>query len=353
MAVYPEINQIPKTGCRINTISIAELFAFYEKTGFLYPDKKERITPFLPQIRNHWESALKAGEDILWIVTVSSKDSPAASLSVWRSTHDGIVAQHLTSVGNPISVLTMMLFAQNKVIEIDHRSAQNWFSAGNKYANKIFATAIKTIGKENACVNTYHYLDMPKSKRITSFLPKSVSVIPCTNQNPLDIFEFSSKIRGRIYAIAEELDKPDIELHEVNVLYNQVGLSRKRTIWMAFCPHRSEAVGAAIAYRGPLGLNFSLIENRCDLIVDNFLDDKLLEDICIALIQKAQTAYNDFPLPCFPIATDDRCANILINHGAKTVRIYKQSIWLREGFSAWYQHIEKINNKIKRKSNQY
>ncbi len=178
----------------------------------------------------------------------------------------------------------------------------------------------------------------------------SVSVLRCTNKNPSNIFDFSAKIRGRVYAVAEELDHPDVELLEVDDLYRRVGLSRRRFIWMAY-GSGPQPVGAAIAYRGPLGLNFSLVENRCDLLVDGSLDSEMLENVCLALLQHVKSAYTDFAPPCFPISTDEHCAKILTLHGAKPVHTYRQSIWLRDGFADWYRHVEKFKNKVSSRQN--
>ncbi len=349
MNVFKKLNKLSKKGCRVNQTSLSNLFSLYENSGFLYPEKKQRISPFIPNIYSNWEKALTAGEDLLWIVTNEKpKNSITASLSVWRSTQNGLVAQHLASMGNPEGVFDMMLFAQCKVIIKGRRSTQNWFSSGNKYAGKIFATAPEYIGAENSCLNTWHYLDMPKHKAFPK--KNSISVIRCDNDNPYGIFDFTTKIRGQIYASGEELDTPDIELREVDALYRKVGLSRKRMIWMAYHPNVSDGpAGAVIVYRGPLGLNFSFIENRCDLLASSSLNDDMLENVCIALMQKAQAAYQDFEPPFFPVSTDERCAAVLLKMGAKFVRKYKQSIWLKDGYIDWYRHIEKFAGRLKRR----
>jgi hypothetical protein len=110
-------------------------------------------------------------------------------------------------------------------------------------------------------------------------------------------------------------------------------------------------VGAAIAYRAPLGLNLSLLENRCDLIVDD-VEDSILESVCLSLIEKAGKAYFDngfpmeYPLNFIPMIADERCADILIQHGAKLIRKYRQCIWLNDVFSAWNEHAKMLYKKV-------
>lgn len=38
-------------GVRVNEISVSDLFALYERTGFLYPEKAARLTPHIEQVR--------------------------------------------------------------------------------------------------------------------------------------------------------------------------------------------------------------------------------------------------------------------------------------------------------------
>jgi len=88
----------------------------------------------------------------------------------------------------------------------------------------------------------------------------------------------ASVSRGSIYVAAEQL-ATDPELAEVDQLYREVGLRRTRHIWLAYREYKDEPIGAVIAYRGPLGLNFSYIENRCDLLLHPTLPEADVEDV--------------------------------------------------------------------------
>jgi len=80
------------------------------------------------------------------------------------------------------------------------------------------------------------------------------------------LLEIAAASRGRIYVVAEELEH-DAEFAIVDELYRRVGLRRTRQIWLAYRANKEEPIGAVIAYRGPLGANFSYLENRCDLLL--------------------------------------------------------------------------------------
>ena len=51
-------------GVQANALSVSEIFALYEHTGFLYPDKAARLFPHLGQVRESWRRMLGAGESL-------------------------------------------------------------------------------------------------------------------------------------------------------------------------------------------------------------------------------------------------------------------------------------------------
>ena len=83
-------------GCRVNAVEPLSLFDRYEQGNFLYAAKRQRLAPFMPQIVDGWQRALRAGELIHLIITFDEPELGAwASLSSWKSTHTGWNTQHL------------------------------------------------------------------------------------------------------------------------------------------------------------------------------------------------------------------------------------------------------------------
>jgi len=60
-------------GVQVNALSVNEVFALYERTGFLYPDKAARLLPHLGQVRENWRRMLSAGESLLYVLTSGDK----------------------------------------------------------------------------------------------------------------------------------------------------------------------------------------------------------------------------------------------------------------------------------------
>jgi len=98
-------------GVQVNALSVNEIFALYERTGFLYPDKAARLLPHLGQVRENWRRMLSAGESLLYVLTSGDKKRGLASLAVWRTTQNGWMSQHLVSENNPYASRAVMLAA--------------------------------------------------------------------------------------------------------------------------------------------------------------------------------------------------------------------------------------------------
>jgi len=328
---------------------LKHLVGIYEKSGFLYPEKRDRIAPYMDLILDNWQAALKLDDQILNVVKFKGKNSKKeqlTSISFWRSTLNSWVAQHLVSTGFPVGVCAMMLKAQAEVNIEKHRykSFQNWFSKNNAYANLVFGTLVKTIGKQHSNVELYSYMGVNK---ITKRPSQKITISYYQHDRQKELYNFYCKIRGKIDAEAEEINEPDMELDQLDQLYQKVGLRRKRYVWLASYKQNKQIVGAAIAYRGPFGFNFSLIENRCDLLIESNISIDERQTICHNLLTEASKAYFEnqfnmaFPIKYFPVVTDANTAVIIKKAGGELLREYNKSIWLHQAFEGWYQHIQK------------
>ena len=76
------INSLPKLadvydafGVQINAMPVDEIFALYERTGFLYPDKAARLLPHLGQVKENWRRMLSRGESLLYVLTAGDREA--------------------------------------------------------------------------------------------------------------------------------------------------------------------------------------------------------------------------------------------------------------------------------------
>src|ERR1700694_2395478 len=72
-------------GVEVNALSVPEIFALYERTGFLYPDKAARLFPHLAQVRENWRRMLKVSDSLLYVLTAGDHKKGLAFFAVLRA----------------------------------------------------------------------------------------------------------------------------------------------------------------------------------------------------------------------------------------------------------------------------
>lgn len=334
---------------KFNEESVENLFQHYEKVGFLYPEKKTLLAPHMPQITKNWKTLLASKENLLWLLSGEhSNNNNFSSVSAWKQSNFGMQAQHLVSDGNPFLSLKVMLAAQFKAqhhyTKKELTSSQNWFRPNNRYAYRIFASMYEKLGSKNASLRLFHYLTLPL-QNIPEF---NSPQIECTRVTGIDLelINFVRTQYGNVFLQAEELNQTDIELEGMNIKYAQYNMQRYRRIFKFRCNKSNQIIASAVVNRAPIGINFSFLENRTYYILaKNLLETERMEVLKqMNAIIKLQ--YADFALAAIPIVTDETTAKSLINLKSNFLRTYMQSIWLRNGFSLWFNHIQSFLRKI-------
>lgn len=331
-------------GVEVNALSINQLFALYERTGFLYPGKAARLTPHLMQVRENWRRMLRGGESLLYVVSAGNEKTGRASIAVWRTTHHGWMSQHLVSENNPLGSRAVMLAGTAaSILRGADESYQNWFRPENRFPSRVFGSMVQTIGTAHSSVQQHMYFAL--SRRLSLPAGSGIRVVPYDASHKAALCAIANESRGRIYVAAEEL-QGDVELKAVDELYRSVGLRRTRQVWLAYPEHKDEPIGAAVAYRGPLGANFSYLENRCDLLIKPGLADADVSNVAVSLLGAACAAYRDFELETIPVIADATASTTLLQLGAEYLRDYCQGIWLKDGNLRFYRHIDAFYSRL-------
>jgi hypothetical protein len=331
-------------GVQINALSVNEIFALYERTGFLYPEKAARLLPHLKQVRENWRRMLRAGDSLLYVLTAGDKKNGLASIAVWRTTHHGWTSQHLVSENNPLASRAVMLAGTaSSILRGVDESHQNWFRPENRFPSRVFGSMVQTIGQSLSSVQRHMYFALPRNASLPS--EGRVRIVRYDHSHEDALSLIASVARGSIYLTAEQLTT-DPELTEVDELYREVGLRRTRRVWLAYREYKDEPIGAAIAYRGPLGLNFSYIENRCDLLLHPTLPEADAVDVVGSLLKAACSAYTDFELDAIPVIAEEIASPALFQLGAEFLRHYCQGTWLQEGQPRFYRHVDGFYSRI-------
>jgi hypothetical protein len=330
-----------------NHFTFEQLYSHYDKIGFLYPAKLKKLSPHLDLIQENWEKAWSAGRNIMWtLVYQDIRFNKIGTLTTWRTTNKGWLSQHLTSQRNAAGILALMMTAQTEGLLKKYKSAQNWYSPTNKFAMKIYGKMVDRVGTKNASSCLLNYLKV--DPHILKISNASLKVVKCTNNDYLKVSKMAAYWRGEIYCAGEELNTGDIELLKLDADYQKYELSRKRHIWMAIDKDTSDPKGMIIANRGPFGFNFSLLENRCDLLVDPGIEEGIRENVCSVLLKKVSDVYfsrnskPDYPINYLIVLADDQCTASLTSLDAVKTRQYYQGIWLRTGFKEWQKYMGRV-----------
>jgi hypothetical protein len=337
----PPASCYERYGCELNRLSVEELFERYMETGFLYRDKLQRLAPFTDEILENWRRASASPDGLLRVVTFSGERARSwASLATWRHTESGWCTQHLVSCGDPFATRAVMLAEQEATLEDSaHLSNQNWFRPENRMPRRVFGTIIPRLGEESACASTLALFEVPRARKRTP--SAALHVRPVDASSRAAFVALAVAARGPAYVAAEGLADADLELTGVDRLYRKVGLFRYRRVWLA---SRKDGQGetpiaALIAHRGPLGLNYSFIENRADLLAAPGCSPDQLNAAASALLDAAAETYTDFRPGVFPLLADERCSVALASTGWRPVRAYCQTLWLRSAYGRYQTHL--------------
>ncbi len=332
-------------GCEVNAISAREIFVMYEKVGFLYPQKKQLLGDNLSFIEKNWARAMAHNDPLLHIVTFKDTDEQvAASVMCWRTGKHDWLYQHLVANRNPLASWSVMQsFSTVTTSQGVEDSKQNWYRPNNRYAHRLFGSIIETVGKQYSDVIRYAYLKV--DRKGPDFAPSSCAIEHGVALNrEEEVRDFVRRHRGMVFAEAEGVETNDWELSDINSIYQSGGLFRYRHVVIAVDHKFGRVIGVALVYRGPLGLNFSFIENRCDLILS---DDAGITDADVArsLLDASLRYYSDFELDWIPVVVNPRAVSALIGI-ATHLRDYNQVIWLRPGFDAYTEHLDKFYGRL-------
>jgi hypothetical protein len=340
----PQLTSLYATfGVEVNSLSVEQIFALYERTGFLYPEKAARLRPHLDVVLNNWRKMLRAGDSLIYILTAGNEAEGMASIAVWRTSPYGWMSQHLVSDNNPYASRAVMLAAAAGKIQRGTDSAQNWFRPENRFPARVFGSMVHTIGESLCSVQRHSYFALPRRLKL-SWRGRARAVPYDASQHGA-LSHIAHATRGSVYVAGEEL-LGDVELRSVDEMYRQVGLRRTRSVWLAYQGTRNEPVGAAIAYRGPIGINFSYLENRCDLLLHPTLPASEVSDTIACLLSASSVAYQDFELNEIPLIADEMATESLTKFGAEFLRHYCQGIWLKTGHQGFYEHVDSFYTKI-------
>lgn len=188
--------------------------------------------------------------------------------------------------------------------------------------NKVFGSTVETLGPSCSWVGDYSTFALPVRTPHSALRTPNIRVAHA--DDIALVVELASRVCSPVYVQAEGLDQEGLALDALNALYQKVGLSRYRRVFIAQSPDWDTLAGMALVYRGPLGFNFSFLENRCALILEPVLPQAQRATVIAALLSAAAETYAGFPPGFIPIVIDKAYAPEAHAVGAEYIRDYAQ-----------------------------
>ena len=328
---YPdELDILSAYGLQVQP-NFDDILAIYQASGFLYPQKAESLAPFWPEIGPLWNRLMRTRPPLL--IGAVDRRNKRSTGAIFRSSTRTWFVQHLASDGDAYGTAALVMGCGAAIyLSSEANGFQVWFRGDNKLPNRLFGAEFfdGNEEKQDHALRTYNYSKVQKSelKRTPSH---GFDVIRCDDTTAPIACSLISQVRGPAFVDVEEL-KSDPFLAGIDSQFQCEGLRRYRHIYLAL--KGDTPVGCAIAFRGPLGLNFSFLENRCDVVMKPNLESSQAAAIVEALLAEAASTYADFEPEWIPVTTD--CPPADLPAIVRPLRVYTQAIYLRPAMPRFY-----------------
>ena len=240
-----------------------ELWAFLEKSGFLYPEKLEKLKPALPEIQNTIKTLLTRRNRLFKTLLVRKSEGIQGHLSAVRLYRETWCIQHLAALKQGQALFAARVLNLGLAEYFEQIPEMEWmkiyFRPNNKWPARVFGTfAHRLKAPALSDIRTFVYWVGP-----TTFEPVPVpSGVTLREPDPADLLEIERYFitHGRGVALkAEDLTSGGIQLGSVDALYKEFGLTRSRRILIA--ARGRVVLGFVLAEISSLGLNLSELTN--------------------------------------------------------------------------------------------
>jgi len=239
------------------------LWCFLRETGFLYPEKEEKIRAVLPQVHRSLDRLLAEPNGPLRTLLFRSGGLLAGHVSVLRAYRATWMVQHLAAHKDGPGSLAAARALNIAVVDYleqlpDCEWARVWFQPGNRWPARTFGRFARLQFDAHRCdLRTYAYLVAP-----TAGSPRPAAPgVEIAASAPADWAE----IRRRLVAVGQTaaLSAEDLcsapDLSEAGDAFREMGLERRREALVA--RRGGRLAGFALLEFSSMGFNFSELTN--------------------------------------------------------------------------------------------
>ncbi|GAA0894744.1 hypothetical protein GCM10009122_44250 [Fulvivirga kasyanovii] len=308
-------------GANVNGIKVEDLFQCYDKYNFLYQEKKEKMRYLYPMIKANWSMALDMPWENFLLLTYNRPEKDLfASVSAWRSTSRSYLIQHMVS-NQPENTRLILLHFLELLKEdiVENNAIQVFYQPKTRFANNMFSYLEGEAGPLHSHLHTYSFLSYPlKPIRLND---SSIYAEELNASNKEEIQQFVTMERGQFYSWVQDLDSDDFTLSKLDEQYSKYGLSRTRKI-VAYKDNKNNILGVTLINKASAGLNFSLLENSTEVILNSKQPIWVLNEALNNMLYHLSNEYMKSDVNQIPLLINPEYEELVNAYGGSTMRTY-------------------------------
>lgn len=326
-------------GANVNGIRVEDLFQCYDKYNFLYQEKKEKMQYLFPMIKANWDMALSMPWENFLLLTYNRPEKDLfASVSAWRSTFRSYCIQHMVS--NQAENTRLILLHFLNILEKDiaeNNAIQVYYQPKTRFANNMFSYLRNKAGDEHSHLCPYSYLSYPVKPVPLHWTRVFAEELNKSNQK--DIIDFIQREKGAFYSWVQDFDNDDFTLSALDQEYGKYGLTRTRKV-VAYKDESQRILGVAVINKASTGLNFSLLENSCEIILDSQHPIWILNEAVKSILYHLSNEYQKSNLDNIPLLVAPEYEDLIQAYGGKPMRIYNYFTCDNSVFEEWRSYLK-------------
>jgi hypothetical protein len=320
-------------------VSFDEVWQFLQDSGFIYPEKLEKLTAEMPRIRQTMTALLGATNSRVFKTVLFRKEGVIhGHLAAVRAYRNTWLIQHLAALRGGKALFAASVLNQGLADYVEQLPEVVWikmfYRPNNRWPARVFGTFARRL-RDPALSDLRRYDYWIGPTRGLAMVTEGLQVRPA-HRDELGEVQRLSIASGRIVGLqADDLSLDRVSLSELTTLYREVGLERRREVLVA--ERGSELLGVALLEISSLGLNLSELTNT-------FTVHLAQEDSNVrrALIAAARNRYAELGrLSCVALSEGD-CHQDFEQMGFHKTKEYFSWTWHRSLIRSYHEYVGRL-----------
>lgn len=316
-----------------------------EVTGFIYPEKAERLRDVMPELRRTNSAILETPNRVGKTLILRNGGNVVGHISALRLYSRTFLCQHLavaTRSRNGVSAARLLNFGLLEYVEQipEMEWVRVFYRPANRWAQRVFGSLSSRLDHLPVSnVELLDYLHAPAG--VTAQTIRSVDVRPASAAD-LDAIE-QYFVENRPFGLrADDLSKERLELKQVGDDYGAIGLVRRREVLIA--ERSGRPIAFALIEISSIGLNFSELTNTFRVYAFDPAAGEA-DDGRRALIESARRRYATLGRSAVLALAEPRDRSLFERCGFTQTKQYACWSWHRAAYRAYYEHLARVTER--------